>query len=317
MASIHAIGAPVYLVEVDPSGRFIGLEFNSLAEEYFGVTAESFVGRDLEDPTGLSDARILRRQRGVSDFRRCIEQGSPFTAEYQTPWEDETLRWGRFTFVPIFNESGEIRRIMTTITDITEFKESQKQLKTIMDTIGEPIMILDVKPCERFTFSILNRAAEQYFSVSNDEYSGMDLDNFEGLDATRIAQRKSATAVSKRCIATRAPVMSETKHLKRDGSYRWGRNTNAPIFDSNGKVHQIMVTSVDITELKETQEKLENSLTRMLSGFVKICATCKDIRNDSNQWVRVEHYLDNDAHDVKFSHGYCPKCFDLAMQEIK
>ena len=108
MAMINAIGAPVYLVDVDPSGRFIGLGFNSLAQEYFGVTNEGFTGRDLEDSTGLSDARILRRQRGVSDYRRCIERGAPVTAEHQTPWEDETLRWGRFTFVPIFTANSRV-----------------------------------------------------------------------------------------------------------------------------------------------------------------------------------------------------------------
>ena len=194
---------------------------------------------------------------------------------------------------------------------------SNAELKTILDTIGEPIMILDVKPGERFAFAILNRAAEKYFSVANDAYCGLELDDFEGLDAIRIAQRKQSIAVSKRCIATKAPVLSETKHLKRDGSYRWGRNTNAPIFDSNGEVHQIMVTSTDITELKETQDKLENALTRVLSGFVTICATCKDIKEDSDKWVHVEHYLDNDANDVKFSHGYCPMCYELAMAELR
>ncbi len=37
MAMINAFGAPVYLVDVDPGGCFVGLAFNSRAEEYFGV----------------------------------------------------------------------------------------------------------------------------------------------------------------------------------------------------------------------------------------------------------------------------------------
>ncbi len=78
-----------------------------------------------------------------------------------------------------------------------------------------------------------------------------------------------------------------------------------------------MITTTDITELKETQNKLENALTRVLSGFVTICATCKDIKEDSNHRVQVERYLNNDANDVKFSQGYWPTCFDLAMQELK
>ena len=189
MAMINTIGAPVYLVDVSPGGRFVGLAFNSRAEEYFGVSSETFIGRDLEDLAGLSDSQIVRRQRGVVDYRRCMERASPVTSEHRTPLEDETFKWGRFTFVPIFDEAGEIRRLMITITDITE--------------------------------------------------------------------------------------------------------------------------------LKETQERLENTLTRVLSGFVTICATCKNIKEDSGQWVRVEHYLSSDINDVQFSHGYCPKCYESAVQELK
>ncbi len=37
MATINAIGAPVYVVDVDPGGCFVGLGMNSLAEEFLGV----------------------------------------------------------------------------------------------------------------------------------------------------------------------------------------------------------------------------------------------------------------------------------------
>ena len=61
-----------------------------------------------------------------------------------------------------------------------------------------------------------------------------------------------------------------------------------------------MITGLDITELKETQGRLENALTRVLSGFVTICASCKDIKEDSDRWVPVERCLSGDANDVQF-----------------
>lgn len=97
---------------------------------------------------------------------------------------------------------------------------SNIELKTLFDSIGEPIIILDVERGKHFSFAMLNLAAETFFGISNDVYTGMKVDNFEGFDTTRIAQRKQSIEVYKRCVATKEPVVNETKHLKKDGSYR-------------------------------------------------------------------------------------------------
>jgi phosphoserine phosphatase RsbU/P len=65
-------------------------------------------------------------------------------------------------------------------------------------------------------------------------------------------------------------------------------------------------------------ERLLNlhSQVKQLSGLLPICCVCKKVRDDKNYWQQVETYI---AHrtDAKFSHGYCPACFDNAMREIK
>ena len=77
---------------------------------------------------------------------------------------------------------------------------SNVEMKIIIDTIGEPIIILDVKPGDRFIFAILNIAAERFFGISNDAYAGMEVDNYEGLDPIRAAQRRESIEVYKRCV---------------------------------------------------------------------------------------------------------------------
>lgn len=146
---------------------------------------------------------------------------------------------------------------------------------------------------------------------------GRELADFSGVSEDNICLLKGAIGEFQRCVESRSPFTSEAKYEQDDGLPTWVQNTFTPIFGESGAVEKILITSVEITQLKETQERLATSLTRVLSGFVTICATCKDIRNDLNQWERVETYLDNDANDVMFSHGYCPKCFDLAMKELK
>ena len=55
-------------------------------------------------------------------------------------------------------------------------------------------------------------------------------------------------------------------------------------------------------ELKKTESEL-----KILSGLLPICANCKQIRNESGNWMQLEDYID--SHSVaEFSHGICPDC---------
>lgn len=46
-----------------------------------------------------------------------------------------------------------------------------------------------------------------------------------------------------------------------------------------------------------------------------ICAVCKKIRNPHGHWISVEQYI-QDKSDVKFSHGYCPECYQDQLDSI-
>ena len=54
--------------------------------------------------------------------------------------------------------------------------------------------------------------------------------------------------------------------------------------------------------LAQALEKIE-----VLSGLLAMCASCKRIRDDRNQWEPVEVYLQRRA-EVSVSHALCPHC---------
>ena len=78
---------------------------------------------------------------------------------------------------------------------------------------------------------------------------------------------------------------------------------------------------VSMRKLKKSNEErlrlekeLENSLAKLLSGFIAICANCKDIREEDGTWIQIEGYVQKHS-DVKFSHGVCQKCAKLLYPE--
>jgi len=77
------------------------------------------------------------------------------------------------------------------------------------------------------------------------------------------------------------------------------------------------------TEVKklELQTQLDETLIKLLSGFMGICCVCKKVRvedkqTESKEWQDVDHYITEQT-NLKFSHGYCPDCELKAMEEIE
>lgn len=59
-----------------------------------------------------------------------------------------------------------------------------------------------------------------------------------------------------------------------------------------------------IDELHATLDKVKR-----LEGMLPICMYCKKIRDDGDQWQRIEDYIRTRS-EADFSHGICPDCFE-------
>ena len=64
----------------------------------------------------------------------------------------------------------------------------------------------------------------------------------------------------------------------------------------------IIVMAIQIVLLKVLYKRI-----RILEGFIPICANCKKIRNEENQWERMEKYIEEHSLS-EFSHSICPDC---------
>jgi DNA-binding NtrC family response regulator len=57
-----------------------------------------------------------------------------------------------------------------------------------------------------------------------------------------------------------------------------------------------------IVSLRQAFEQIKT-----LKGFIPICASCKNVRDDKGFWHQVEAYI-RDHSEAEFSHGICPEC---------
>ena len=109
-------------------------------------------------------------------------------------------------------------------------------------------------------------------------------------------------------------VVAEETAPTPDGARYW-QSYKFLLHDDLGQ-KQVGGMSFDITERKaaeQERERLVNELrealtqVKTLSGFLPICASCKNIRDDTGYWQQIESYLSEHS-DVEFTHGICPDC---------
>ncbi len=55
---------------------------------------------------------------------------------------------------------------------------------------------------------------------------------------------------------------------------------------------------------------------QVLRGIVPICANCKNIRDEKDQWHPIENYFLHSPH-AQVTHGLCPECFKTLYPDMK
>ncbi len=52
-----------------------------------------------------------------------------------------------------------------------------------------------------------------------------------------------------------------------------------------------------------------------LQHMIVVCSECREVKDDKEAWSRMESYF-KERWDLDFSHGLCPRCLDLKMEEL-
>lgn len=99
------------------------------------------------------------------------------------------------------------------------------------------------------------------------------------------------------------------------GGFRESIATYTP-YIIDGVVRGFFVHVADVTLLREREAALQLAMqerdvalaeVQTLPGILPICAFCKSIRDETNEWVPLEDYIARHT-GARFSHGFCTKC---------
>jgi PAS domain S-box-containing protein len=236
------------------------LSWNPGAERIYGYKAEEMIGKPLARlvPPDQSDElpqimERLKRGEHIDHYEtvRVTHDGRHINVS--------------LSISPIKNAEGQTIAAVKVARDVTErrlaqaaVEASEQRFRLMADTIPGCVWTAN----EDGTINYVNRYCHDFFGVTEDQSTATDWTSIIHPDNTEYSRQAWMKAVLEGVT-----YEIEMRNRRADGQYRWLLNRAIPVRDEQGKLTSWFGNAVDVTEIKDAQERtaLLQQLTAALS----------------------------------------------------
>jgi len=252
--------------------------WNPAAQKLLGYSAEAVLGRTDYDLFSKEQAdRFVTDDRAVLHSRKSCE--IPEETVHVADGCDRILRTIK---TPILDSNGIPQYLLIITDDITARKEAEAQLReneqflrSIFDGVDCSIFVIDVTQEGDFLYNSYNHVAQRWTGLTNAQILGKTPEEMFGE-----AEGASVRKAFKRCLK-QGISLTEEEHLTFKGQEVWLLTTFNPLRNADGKVHRIVGTGVDITNLKKAQMAMRQKAEQLEQ-------TIQELQRTQSQLVQTE-----------------------------
>ncbi len=235
----------------DREGRFIlsnvaaaRLAGVATQEELYGTTVFDFFPEEMAAQYHADDQSVF--QRGIT----LIEREEPAI----DPKGNQ--KWFLTTKTPLLDHQGQLIGLVGISRDITERKQAEQTLaqernllRTLIDLLPETVFVKDTES----RFLVANQGVAAVMGADSPEalLGKSDFDFYAREIATPFYEDEQQV------IASGEPMLNKTEYNRNSlGEERWFLTTKAPFRNSDGEIIGIVGAGRDITERRQTEEKI-------------------------------------------------------------
>ncbi len=232
-----------------------------------GLTSpEQIVGK-TDDELPLKNGTFLGNQSKSAIFagdRHVIKDNTSFEQTSVSRLNSGKEIWLNIRKHCLINTDGEIAGMVCCIQDITKSKvhdaqlielEKQEQfLRTVYDGVDHALIIIDITKDAKFRYAEMNLAAEKDTGFKKAQFIGKTPQELFGeVEAAALCQNY------RKCLETGKSFSFEQCLTFKDDKTWWLTTIN-PLKDDDDRVYRLVSTSLDITQPKQAEIGLRNSL---------------------------------------------------------
>ena len=241
---------------------------NRRMEQVLGYTSKEF----LAFPNGtllphlMSSDAMQQLQLHFVEVA-LLSDGETKTIEYALNHRDGTLRWLHSTHTPFARDTnGQVTRLIGVAEDVTQRRiadessrvattrlaEQHRLFRQVIDTLPHPIYLKD----GHGNYLLANRAMAAIFGMTPDELVRAGTATVPTATTADIARYLQQ---DRQVLATGQDLTLEDSYTHLDGRVSWFSSVKRLFMQADGTA-QVLGLDSDITELKRTQQALENAI---------------------------------------------------------
>jgi two-component system CheB/CheR fusion protein len=209
------------------------------------------VGRPLSDLTTPLDYPQL-----AADARRVLETLQPTEREAG----DAAGNWYLARVRPYRTIEDRIAGVVLTFVDITERKEAQESLRQSQERFSAIVNQASVGVAQTRLDGEITFANTCYHALMG--YGERELVGVRALDLVHAADHAAMSVRLARLAQHGEPFQSESRDIRKDGSFIWLHKSVTVLTDAGGKPDSALIVCSDISERKAAEEALRESEER-------------------------------------------------------
>ena len=202
--------------------------------------------------------RIHPQDRALAQqvIDRASQTGTDFEHEYRLLMADGRVKHVRAIAQALQDASGN-REFVGAVTDVTTAKQAEENVR---QSERELRQILDFAPWHVAVLGADGKA--MYLNKAGLDYHGLTPEAFQDYDPRRSFhpddRDRIVTGAGRAKLLSDQPYEIEARLAGKDGKYRWFLFRFNPLRDGEGRITRWYVTTTDIEDRKQTEERIQN-----------------------------------------------------------
>lgn len=241
----------------------------------------------LSEPTFWQDhVHGGDREPAVAFRARVAREKTDDQFEYRMVTSDGRTRWLRDMATAVV-EDGQVVKLRGVMVDITEQKIVEEFLNhernfvsTILETASALVLILD----PRGRIVRFNRACQQVSGYSAEEAK----EKFFWELFSSPVEADNAKAVFTRLLAGQFPINYDSQWTGKDGTSRMIGWSDTVLLNRENVPVNIIATGIDITRIKDAEEKLKNMVERLATSNKALDDSSRELQEANERLKKLD-----------------------------